>query len=51
MVEKSFIGIERVAGIKSAIFYDKARTRSGDLLIAIPMKEIKKVFRDLGKMK
>ena len=55
MVWKSFIGIEMVGKgrgskkkVKSAIFYDKDPYRSGELLIAIPMKEIRKA---IGRVK
>ena len=38
---KSFIGVEKVKGVKSALFYN---TGSGDKVIAIPMKQLRKAF-------
>jgi len=40
---KYFIGIEKVKGIKSALFYNYG---SGDLVVSIPMKQIKKAWRN-----
>ena len=42
---KSFIGIEKVKGVRSALFYN---TGSGDRLISIPMKQMRKA---LGRKK
>lgn len=38
---KSFLGISRVRGVKSAMFYN---TGGGDRVITIPMKELAKAF-------
>tara|TARA_R100000700_G_scaffold40847_1_gene58007 strand:- start:1605 stop:1739 length:135 start_codon:yes stop_codon:yes gene_type:complete len=38
---KSFIGVEKVKGVKSALFYN---TGSGDRVIAIPMKQLRKAL-------
>jgi len=39
---KSFLGIEKVKGVPSALFYN---TGSGDRVISIPMKQLKKAMR------
>ena len=39
---KSFFGIEKVKGIKSALFYN---TGSGDRVISIPMKQLRKAMK------
>ena len=41
MVKKAFIGIEMIKGVKSALFYNYD---SGETVIAIPMKQIKKAL-------
>ena len=52
MVWKSFLGIEMIGRrgskkkVKSALFYDKDPYRSGDSIIAIPMKEMRKAMRE-----
>ena len=42
---KSFIGIEKIKGVKSALFYN---TGSGERVVSVPMKELKKA---LGRKK
>ena len=39
---KFFLGIEKVKGVKSALFYNYGR---GDLVISIPMSEVKRARR------
>ena len=39
---KSFLGIEKVKGVKSALFYN---TGAGDRVISIPMKQLRKAMR------
>lgn len=39
---KTFFGVEKVKGIKSALFYN---TGSGDRVISIPIKQLRKALK------